>query len=510
MERQIPYEKFLQWFNRIWFSVFAPTVPCKAHCENLLQQWLKTTKRSEADIKHALWVWVLSGIYDFCEVQCFSQLTAKRFSALKIIQPQAAFRGDASPRAIHPFVPPRKGCDVTKILYSRDLHGSLAKEFSELRALEKLNLRDNNITGNLEVLKENTALTYLNLQNTRISGDLQSLAKVTKLEHLYLQGTQVSGDLVALSNAKDLEVLGLSETKVYGDLVALSNATDLSYLYLSETKVHGDLASFANLTELLTLKLSNTKVSGDFSVISQWKKMYRLGLSGTEVTSHPIEKWQKCCEHLKTLDLARTKIRIVDGFLANFESYNYSGRDFNCPFPSLTSLEMTGTPLNITVEELLRTFIGCKELRIFKAADCSLTGPMPEKFTGGGVPTPDIILRIMAMSNWPLSQVLQLLDLSSNNVTKVEALPHNCRAVSFGDNPQISFEEDVLKKATEHFVSLDLRNATFAHTSDARSSKNLSIVFKVGASRPIVCGKSVWPLVCSRNACINCVTCFSL
>ena len=365
-----------------------------------------------------------------------------------------------------------------------------------------LDLDDTNITGDLDVLKENFELMCLPLQNTRVSGNLQSLAKAPKLLRLRLRGTQVSGELVALSNAKGLysldlsetKVLGdlvalsnatwlheldLSKTKVYGDLVALSNATGLGHLDLSETKVYGDMASFANLTGLTTLKLSSTKVSGDFSVILQWEKIQHLGLSGSEVTSHPTEKWRNCCERLKTLDLAWSKIHIVDGFLANLEPYSlWDG--FNCPFPALTTLDMTGISLNITVGELLRPFIGCKEVRIFKAADCSLTGPMPYTLPGNSFETwiaDNSFETWKIMSNWPLSQVLQLLDLSSNNVTKVEALPGNCRAVSFRDNAQISFGEDVVKQATDHFVSLDLRNATFAHPSDTRSREDSSPVF---------------------------------
>ena len=438
-------------------------------------------------------------IYHFWRSGFLTRLTAPDFSVLKNIRPQTAFRGDAAPRAIHFFLP-RNGCDVTGIyLNSRDLHGSLAKELSELHALEHLELPDNNITGNLDVFKENAALRHLDLDNTRISGDLQSLAKATGLWHLRLRGTQVYGDVVALSNAKELQRLHLTETKVYGDLVALSNATfftclDLSetkvygdlvalknakYLYfldLSETKVHGDLACLANLTELGILKLSGPKVSGDFSVILKWKTIKDLGLSGTKVTSHPTEKWQHCCEHLKTLDLAWSKIHIVDGFLANFPLYNLREDKLDCPFSALTALDMTGTTLNTTVGKLLKPFLGCKELRIFKAAECSLTGPMPYKIMYGWIPEIQLAMS-SKIDIWPLSQVLQLLDLSSNNVTKVEGLPGNCRAVSFRGNPQISFGEDVVKKATEHFVSLDLRNATFTHPTETRSSKNLSTFF---------------------------------
>ena len=360
----------------------------------------------------------------------------------------------------HPFLP-RKGCDVTRInfgIFRHDLHGSLAKEFSELRALEKLDLRDNNITGDLHVLKQNTLLRDLDLDNTRISGDLQSLAKATKLERLYLRGTQVYGDVVALSNAKDLRRLHLTETKVHGDVVALKNAKGLWHLDLAETRVHGDLASLANLTKLENLQLSNTKVSGDLSAMLHWEKIERLGLSGTKVSGHPTEDFKDCCKNLWTLELAWTNVRIMDGFLEDFEPHNESTHEWICPFPALTSFNITGNSLNITVRKLFKPFFGCSMLRAFGAAACSLTGKLP------------------VMRAFPLGRVLQLLDLSSNNVTKVEALPRNVRHLMLRENPSISFEEDVVKMATQEFVSVDLRNATFADPRDTKLTSDLTFL----------------------------------
>ena len=253
--------------------------------------------------------------------------------------------------------------------------------------------------------------------------------------------------------------------------MALKNAKGLWILDLAETRVHGDLASLANLTKLENLQLSNTKVSGDLSAMLHWEKIERLGLSGTKVSGHPTEDFKDCCKNLWTLELAWTNVRFLDGFLEDFAPT----RRWICPFPALRTLDVTRTSLNTTVEKLLRPFVGCKELRTFKAVECSLTGPMPV----------DVILQWLAVNlpifsgidDWPLSQVLQLLDLSSNNVTEVPRLPTTWKAVSFRGDPQISFGEDVVKKATEHFLSLDLRNATFAHPSDTRSSKSLSAVF---------------------------------
>ena len=361
-------------------------------------------------------------------------------------------------RLVPSIFSPRNGCNVTEIdLPRRDLHGSLAKEFDELRALALLQLDYTNITGNLDVLKDNTALEYLNLDNTGISGDLQSLAKATKLQNLYLRGTQVSGDLVALSNAKGLRYLYLSGTKVYGDAVALKNVKDLEHLDLSETKVYGDMASLANLTELWSLELSNTKVSGDFSVMLRWKRIQHLGLSGTKVSGHPTEDFKDCCKNLGTLELAWTNVRIMDGFFEDFEPHNESTHEWICPFPALTSFNITGNSLNTTVWKLLNPFLGCSMLRAFGAAACSLKGELP------------------FMPGLPLEKALQLLDFSSNNVTKVVYLPHNARHVIFRENPSISFGKSALKKAAQDLISVDLRNATFADPRDTKLASDLML-----------------------------------
>ena len=341
---------------------------------------------------------------------------------------------------------PRRGCNVTEIyLRGRDLQGSLAKEFRELRALASLDLRETEVTGDLAVLKENFELRLLYLQNTRISGDLQSLAKATKLERLDL-GQQV-----------------------YGDVVALKNAKGLWHLDLSETKVHGNLAAFANLTQLEELHLSNTKVSGDLAAMLRWEKIERLGLSGTKVSGHPTKDFKDCCKNLWTLELAQTEVRILDGFLEDFEPHNESTHEWICPFPALTSFNITGISVNTTLLKLFRPFFGCSMLRAFGAAASSLKGKLP------------------VMRAFPLGRVLQLLDLSSNNITKVEALPHNCRIVIFRENPSISFKEDVVKKATQDFVSVDLRHATFADPRDTE----LASVLVCSCDSSTVCLKYV-------------------
>ena len=120
------------------------------------------------------------------------------------------------------------------------------------------------------------------------------------------------------------------------------------------------------------------------------------------------KKLPKLLQNLWALDLAQTKIHIVDGFLANFESYNLSEEAFNCPFPALTTLDMTGTPLNTTVEKLLSPFVGCKDLRMFKAAECSLTGRMPNAVPARGT----TLWLLMWAGHWPWSCWIYLPTMS--------------------------------------------------------------------------------------------------
>ena len=335
-------------------------------------------------------------------------------------------------------------------LPGRPLHGSLAKEFRELRALASLDLADTNITGNLDVLKENTALTYLTLDNTRISGDLKSLSKNHGVGAPAAVTDTGLRDVVALSNAKNLACLYLSGTKVYGDLVALSNAKGLLQLNLSETKVYGDLASFANLTELTTLQLSNTKVSCDFSVILQWKNIQHLAFRAPK--SAVIQrKTSKIAAKISGLwSWHGRNVRIMDGFLEDFDPINESTDEWICPFRPWgrsTSQESHWTLLWRNCSNPSLDAQSCDPLELQLAA-----------WRG--------ICHLFANCLWTKPCSCWIYFLSSNNVTKVAYIPRNARHAMFRENPSIGFAEDVVKVATQDFVTLDLRNATFADPRD--------------------------------------------
>ena len=289
------------------------------------------------------------------------------------------------------------------------LGGALHPQIAKLPTLRYLVLDDTNVSGSLDVLANNTKLEYLRLRHTRVGGRLEDLPKATYLAKLDLSGTEVTGDLAALVNA-----------------------TRLRYLRLSNTAVRGDLKSLAKLERLKKLELGNLKVVGDAAVMAEWSKIQHIDLSGTQV------------EFVKT------------DFLQQFQPINqtvWHRRQWNCPWPELRSLDVSRTSHFSLAQDLLRPFAGCRNLATLKAAGCGLTGPL----------WPEIGF---VMDLWPLDRALSVLDLASNNVTKVSELPGSCRTLVLTGNPDVGFGPGVLEKAIKDTVFVDLRNATFDNPSD--------------------------------------------
>ena len=269
--------------------------------------------------------------------------------------------------------------------------------------------------------RELSGLQQLHLDDTNVEGDLGVLQANTKLERLSMRATRVSGSLKNLQNASRLRHLDLSKTEVSGDVGELTNA-ELRYLHLSGTKVSGALLP--------------------------WKEIQDLHLSGT-------------------------KVQILGpSFLEDFCPRDAQGK-WICPFPSLKSFDVSGTPLSTTVERLLRPFLGCGALQGIKAAECNLTGAIPSRLQV------DSQGSFRDHTQWPVSQVLRVLDLASNNVTRVEALPAKCQALILAGNPSMDFKTGVLKKAINDKVALDLRNVLFVNTED---TKRLLSIFLCGLS----------------------------
>ena len=210
------------------------------------------------------------------------------------------------------------GCLVTGINFrGRELHGTLPQELGELQELQKLDLVETKVAGDLSTLKSATKLHALGLRDTAVAGNLESLEQATKLQVLDLRGTAVAGNLESLEKATQLHWLNLHGTAVAGNLESLEKATKLHRLYLSATDVAGNLKSLEQATQLQWLDLSGTAVAGNLKSLEQATQLQWLDLSGTAVGGN-LESLENATK-LQWLNLHGTAVADNLSVLLRFE-----------------------------------------------------------------------------------------------------------------------------------------------------------------------------------------------
>ena len=266
----------------------------------------------------------------------------------------------------------------------------------------------------------------LALGDTKISGDLAVLANCTKMHHLILRNTAVSGNLAALADVKLIRWVDLSNSKVTGNLGALDD-TRLLRVHLSNTSITGDVAVLGTWPfDIQQVDLSDTDVTGTFHVNKRFFNLESLKLTGT-----------------------KTKIDLMGGRKGN-----------ECPFPSMSTLEVSGSAVDSSVSEFLVPLLECEHLNSIGAAGCGLTGEVPETVLYYGHTK-------FPFSETHLGKVLVFLDLASNRIDKVDSIPKRLKSLVLAGNTNMSFAEGVLQKSVQDGIWLDVQNVTFTNQIDA-------------------------------------------
>ncbi|CAJ1354305.1 unnamed protein product, partial [Effrenium voratum] len=323
-------------------------------------------------------------------------------------------------------------------LHRTQVTGDLAS-LSQATGLAHLDLHNTRVTGDLSDLSQATGLTNLYLQNTQVAGDLSSLAQATRLVHLNLQNTRVTGDLSGLSQVTGLRYLRLRNTQVAGDLSGLSQATGLISLHLGNTRVTGDLSGLPQPTGLKVLHVQNTQVAGNISALHSWSKLQTAELSWTQVSGRIDRSWLGHCQQLKTLKLAETKVSVRFDGKHDRHACALVG---DCLLPKLATLDLSGCPLNCAVAEFFHGLKALPSLTTLKAANAGLTGEIRTEDLKG----------VQAAA----------VDLSSNKLTHVAALPPRCQSFAAASNDcTLAFGKRVLGKAFSAGISVNLWNVTF-------------------------------------------------
>ena len=202
------------------------------------------------------------------------------------------------------------------------------------------------------------------------------------------------------------------------------------------------------LPQLFQVRLSNTRITGDVAVLGTWPRIQEVDLSYSEVTG--AFHVNSVFDYLLILKLTgtRTKIDFMGG-----------RGDRECPFPEMTTLEVSGLAMDASVSEFLAPLLRCQHLNRIGAAGCGLTGELPKTalFLGQECPF-DVTF---------LGKALGFLDLASNPIDKVDSIPRTLNSLVLAGNRNISFAEGVLQKAVQDGILLDMQNATFTNQTDA-------------------------------------------
>ncbi len=207
---------------------------------------------------------------------------------------------------------------------------------------------------------------------------------------------------------------------------------ELQKLNLASSKASGDIGLLRNNTKLKVLHMSGTSISGDISTILRWKDIQSVDLSGTDVAGQLDGNWKGCCKELQDLKLAQVELKVVPPQLETGEKHSW--------MPKLTNLDLTGSPVNLEVSSLLKSFQHCTSLGSIQAGRSGLTGRLD-----GRDGTPSLVA----------------LDLGWNHLTHVEAVPPRCKSLILTGNSHITFAPGILRGAIKDRVFLDLQNVSF-------------------------------------------------
>ena len=235
-------------------------------------------------------------------------------------------------------------------------------------------------------------------------------------------------------NCKVTEIdLGTLRQEVSGFLdERFAELVHLEKLNLASSAASGDISMLSYNTKLKYVELSGSRVFGDISTILRWEDIKLVDLSDTEVYGQPNSTWQACCKNLQDLNLARSKVNFWPPVLENGEAYTW--------MPTLTNLDLTGSPINGDVSNLLKSFEHSTSLGSVQAGACGLTGELNGRDT---------------------TSALVALNLRWNNLSHVQNVPPRCKSLILAGNYRMTFSQEAFQEAMQNDVFVDLQNVSF-------------------------------------------------
>ena len=151
-------------------------------------------------------------------------------------------------------------------LPDKGLAGTIPAGLNGLDALERLTLRDNDLTGEIPDLSDLDNLERLNLKGNMLSGSIPAtLADMDSLDYLWLHSNDLTGEIPAeLGNASNLRRIYLNDNMLSGAIPSeLGQLPRLRYLLLNRNQLTGSIpAGLGMAKNLKQLYLHNNMLTG--------------------------------------------------------------------------------------------------------------------------------------------------------------------------------------------------------------------------------------------------------
>ncbi|CAE7618200.1 ESAG8C [Symbiodinium sp. CCMP2592] len=345
-----------------------------------------------------------------------------------------------------------------------DLEASqLSGDISGLQHLTKLKdvylKRNRGIGGDLSGLQNLTMLRILHIEYTNVSGDISNLQNMSQLRQVNIEGApEICGSLSGIENLRRMRELNLEKArKVTGKLKDLQYFPHLHFVRLSETGIEGRLNGLRYLTKLERVYMAGTEVTGDIMALRHLPKLEVADLSKTRVYGWLSPKWLGCCQSLRELLLADSRVG-DEPIPPAFISISTKPR----LLPALQALDVSRCLFRGTVAQLLVP-LAETPLASIAAAGNGLQGDMPN-LNAMRLEVDGALFEVWGSL---LSESLRALDLSGNNVTSLSILPLKLLRMDLSRNMgPLVISPLVLTEAVKKEVDLNLYRTRLANREE--------------------------------------------
>ncbi len=218
---------------------------------------------------------------------------------------------DAPIREWEGVTPSTEGCVRLLVLNGNGLNGTIPASIGDLQQLERLDLRQNELTGVIPLELGNLSgvrFRKLDLSANQLSGTIpDTLRNLQSLTDLFLGDNNLIGEIPSwIGDLSKLNQLGLSENNFVGEIPPeLGNLSNLVRIGLGKNQLTGSIPpELGNLdrNKLMQLSLRQNQLSGCYPLslrdfCTQYGGLLNFGnaedtLDGYDFTGNPMLPWQ--------------------------------------------------------------------------------------------------------------------------------------------------------------------------------------------------------------------------